>query len=157
MCPCETGVRFRRAYSVVAILAAGVLPFRAVYAQSSADSAMAWHRVGGTAIQNGLASAATGPVQVAWFAPANRTLLVRTQSNRIFETTDFTHWRLNTTDSAPPASEVTPSSSGRVYAAARDNIYRSDDNGKSWFNLTGYNGRSIVGAGFTSVAISTAN
>lgn len=157
MCPCETGVRFRRAYSIVAVLAAGLLPFRAVRAQSSSDSPVAWHRVGGTAIQNGLASPATGPVRSVWFAPGSGALLVRTQSNRIFETTDFAHWRLNTTDSAPPASAITPVSGGRVYAAARDNVFGSDDNGKSWVNLTGYNGRSIIGEGFTSVAVSPAN
>lgn len=157
MCPCETGVRFRRAYGLVAILAAGLLPVRAVYAQASSDSAVAWHRIGGTAIQNGLASAATGPVRSVWFAPGNRALLVRTQSNRIFETTDFAHWRLNTTDSAPPSSAMTPVSRGRVYAAARDNVYGSEDNGKSWVNLTGYNGHSILGEGFTSLAVSPAN
>jgi hypothetical protein len=44
-----------------------------------------------------------------------------------------------------------------VYAAAGDNVYGSDDNGKSWVNLTGYNGRSIVGVGFTALAVSTVN
>jgi uncharacterized protein (TIGR03437 family) len=44
-----------------------------------------------------------------------------------------------------------------VYAAAGDNVYGSDDSGKSWVNLTGYNGRSILGEGFTSLAVSTAN
>jgi len=52
---------------------------------------------------------------------------------------------------------MTPVSGGRVYAAARDNVYGSDDNGRSWINLTGYNGRSILGEGFTSLAVSSAN
>jgi uncharacterized protein (TIGR03437 family) len=52
---------------------------------------------------------------------------------------------------------MTPVSRGRVYAAARDNVYGSEDNGKSWVNLTGYNGHSILGEGFTSLAVSPAN
>ncbi|MES1257726.1 MAG: hypothetical protein ABUS51_04820, partial [Acidobacteriota bacterium] len=33
----------------------------------------------------------------------------------------------------------------------------SEDNGRSWLNLTGFNNRSIVGGGFTSLAVSPVN
>ncbi len=45
----------------------------------------------------------------------------------------------------------------RLYAAGANNIYASDDNGRSWLNLTGYNNRSILGGGFSALAVSPAN
>jgi uncharacterized protein (TIGR03437 family) len=46
---------------------------------------------------------------------------------------------------------------GKLYATGSENVYGSDDNGRTWLNLTGFNGRSIVGDGFTSLAISPAD
>jgi uncharacterized protein (TIGR03437 family) len=123
-----------------------------------------WKRVGGTTIDAGLAGPASGPVLAVWYAGSGR-LLVETSSSRVFETADFVHWRLNT-DAAPPqvvtAANVTTlpeagarvqAAGARLYAAAPSNIYASDDSGRTWINLTGFNNRSIVGDGFTSLAI----
>jgi uncharacterized protein (TIGR03437 family) len=128
-----------------------------------------WKRIAGTTIQENLAGPATGPVKAVWYSAAGNRLLAETASNRVFETTDFQHWRLNTTDSTPSdpvnvAVARTPESGARVqaagtrlYAAGQNNVYASDDNGRSWLNLTGYNNRSILGGGFASLAVSPLN
>jgi uncharacterized protein (TIGR03437 family) len=131
---------------------------------------MAWKKIAGTTVAEGLAGPATGPARAVWYAASGASLLVQTASNRVFETTDFQHWRLNTSDAAPAAeppavSPVPPPEPGatleqggdRIYAAGRDNIYALDDNGRTWLNLTGYNNRSVVGNGFSSLAVSPAN
>jgi uncharacterized protein (TIGR03437 family) len=95
--------------------------------------------------------------------------LVQTASGRIFETTDFQHWRLNTTEAAPsappsPSAATLPepyarldTAAGRLYAMGQTNVYASDDGGRTWLNLTGFNNRSVVGGGFTALAVSPAN
>ena len=127
-------------------------------AQSGVEPAMSWKKIAGTAVAEGLAGPATGPVQTVWYSGAGNLLLAQTASNRVFETSDFQHWRLNTTDAAPPQSGLKLQQGGtRIYAARTDNIYASDDNGRTWLNLTGYNSQSVVGGGFSSLAISPAN
>ena len=37
------------------------------------------------------------------------------------------------------------------------NLYTSEDNGRTWLNLTGFNNRSVIGGGFSALAISPAN
>ena len=119
---------------------------------------MQWKKIAGTAVAEGLAGPATGPVQAVWYSGAGNLLLVQTVSNRVFETSDFQHWRLNTTDAAPPQAGLKLQEGGtRTYAARADNIYASDDNQRTWLNLTGYNSQSVVGGGFSSLAISPAN
>jgi len=123
-----------------------------------------WKRVAGTTIDAGLAGPASGPVIAVWYAGSGR-LLVETSSSRVFETADFLHWRLNT-DATPPhlvtaanvstlpeAGAQVQAAGARLYAAAPGNIYASDDSGRTWINLTGFNNRSIIGDGFTSLAI----
>jgi uncharacterized protein (TIGR03437 family) len=127
-------------------------------AQTGVEPPMSWKKIAGTAVAEGLAGPATGPVQTVWYAGAGNLLLAQTTSNRVFETSDFQHWRLNTTDVAPPQSGLKLQQVGaRIYAARTDNIYASDDNGRSWLNLTGYNSQSVVGGGFSSVAVSPSN
>ncbi len=134
-----------------------------------AQPAVAWKHIAGTTIQENLAGPATGPVRNVWYSPAGNRLLATTAANRVFESADFQHWRLNTTDTAPalffftnvthppePGARV-QAAGPRLYATGANNIYASDDNGRTWLNLTGYNNRSIVGGGFTSLAISPAN
>jgi uncharacterized protein (TIGR03437 family) len=45
---------------------------------------------------------------------------------------------------------------GRIYAAGRQ-LYRSDDGGRSWANLTAFKTESVIGLGQRSVAVSPAN
>ena len=134
---------------------------------------MQWKRVAGTTIDAGLAGAASGPVAAVWYAAGTGRLLVETessQSSRVFETADFIHWRLNTDATAPagnagvanaarfPEAGAKVQAAGtRLYAAGPSNVYASDDSGRTWLNLTGYNNRSIIGDGFTALATAPQN
>jgi uncharacterized protein (TIGR03437 family) len=135
---------------------------------ASGDSTT-WKRVAGTTINDGLAGPASGPVVAIWYAPGTGGLLVQTDSSRIFETTDFARWRLNTGAAAPQparAAAVTSlpeagarvqSAGSRLYATGTANVYASDDNGRTWLNLTGFNNRSVIGGGFTALAVAPGN
>jgi uncharacterized protein (TIGR03437 family) len=130
-----------------------------------------WKRIAGTTINEALAEPASGPVSAAWYAAGSSALLAQTVSGRVFETTDFVHWRLSTTATAPAAgfsNASVPLSlpelgakvqavSGRLYAMGSQNLYTSEDNGRTWLNLTGFNSRSVIGGGFSALAISPAN
>src|SRR5438270_10719051 len=71
-------------------------------------SDLAWRRIAGTTYNAGLAGPATGPISAVWYAPGASGLLAQTASGRIFETSDFVHWRLNTTVAPPRASTAVP-------------------------------------------------
>ena len=132
---------------------------------ASAQVTPEWSSVAGYTVNLGLAGPATGPVQSVWYSPGGKRLLARTESGRVFETADFQHWSLNATDavpppSAPPGAQTLPESgvqfetSGtRRYSVTRDNVYATDD-GRLWVNLTGFNGLSIIGSGFSALAVS---
>ena len=133
-----------------------------------------WSRVAGTTVAVGLASPSGGPVSSVWFADRGQRILVQTQAGRIFETTlsdsaGSGRWRLNSVDRAPeyrpqaaavrlpePEAKLVPAA-GRLYAAGSSNVYSSDDNGRTWLNLTGFNDRSVVGGGFNALAVSPVN
>ena len=111
-----------------------------------------WRHVGNSAIQLALPSAATGPVDRAWYSPDGLSLFAKTASGRVFRTPDFEQWQLVTdgkaTPPAPDGSEAvlqgTPevefklatrspgasvaSAAGRLYGIGGD-VYRSDDGG----------------------------
>ena len=171
MCLRDTSVSFRIVIARNCVAAAGLLAVCVASGQTTSPSSTAWKRVAGTTINEGLAGAASGPVNAVWYAPGGRGLLAQTQSGRIFETDDFVHWRLNITASAPSGANVATVSTvslpedaakiqvaaGRLYAAGASNLYASEDNGQTWLNLTGFNNRSVIGGGFGSLAISPAN
>jgi len=184
MCLHDTSVRFRqvnaasRGRSAGAILLFLLLAATTALAQTHTASlpissgSATWKRIAGTTIDAGLAGAASGPVSAVWYAAGTGRLLVQTsssRSSRVFETADFVHWRLNTDATAPatgsaanvatlPESGAKVQSAGtRLYAAAPSNIYASDDSGRTWLNLTGYNGRSVIGDGFTGLAVAPGN
>lgn len=130
-----------------------------------------WRRVGNPAIDMGLASPATGPVNNVWYSPDGARLFARTRAGQVLATDDFESWSpvaqvAETADALPPAVDrlpesgvklaVSPNAPGRVYAAG-SHLYRSDDGGRSWSNLTIFHNQSIIGMPLHSVAVSPAD
>lgn len=123
-----------------------------------------WRTVGTTAIELMLASPATGPVDAVWFSADGSTLYARTSGGATFETADFEKWRPSeadrTTEPEPAPAERMPEPEARVLSApgARlyalgSHLYRSDDGGRSWLDLTGYGSLSVIGEGAGDLAI----
>src|ERR1700729_4143270 len=92
------------------------------------QTALNWKRVGGTRINRGLAGPATGPVQSLWYGPGGTSLLAQTASGRVFETGDFEHWKLSSSGAAPAQ---TTASGTRTYLASPDNVFASEDEGRT--------------------------
>jgi uncharacterized protein (TIGR03437 family) len=142
-------------------MAATVLTAVGLFAQNTD-----WRRVGNTAIDRSLAGLATGPVNRVWFSGAG-TLLARTGSGQIFATTDFETWRASSAavppDQGAPPSVTVPEPNAKIRGgsttlyALGTYVYRSDDGGASWENLTAYRGQSILGAGLADLAVSPAD
>jgi uncharacterized protein (TIGR03437 family) len=142
-----------------------------VLAQSAASPAeVTWKRIGGTTVNRSLAGPASGLVTALWYNAQGSGLVVETASGRVLDTTDFQRWRVNASavrrlatfaiSSVPVSPEPgarIQAAGPRLYATAPENIYASDDEGRTWLNLTGFNGRSIIGDGFTALAVSPAD
>ena len=128
-----------------------------------------WRHIGNSAIELGLPSLATGAVDRVWYSDDGSVLYARTASGRIYQTTDFEQWRpISDASMTPPAVAAAlattlpepgiklggqAQSSLRIYAAG-SNVYRSDDAGATWLNLTAYKGSSILGDGLADAAAS---
>jgi uncharacterized protein (TIGR03437 family) len=140
-------------------------------AQSAPTAGIGWRHVGNAAMELALPSLATGPVDRVWYSPDGARLYAKTASGRAFVTADFEKWELVTDPkTSPPAEENPPAqtipepalklasgaSPERLYGLGH-NVYRSDDGGASWANLTAFKGVCLLGAGLTSVAASPAD
>jgi uncharacterized protein (TIGR03437 family) len=140
-------------------------------AVSAVGQAPDWRRVGNAAIDLQLAGLATGPVDRVWYSPTGDRIWIQTSLGKSFETTDFDQWVAAPADTqAPPvpggrsitlpepnAQVRNPAGpSPRVYAFGRF-VYRSDDSGKNWENLTAFQGLSIVGDNLQDLAVSPSN
>jgi uncharacterized protein (TIGR03437 family) len=125
-----------------------------------------WRRVGTSTVDLQLASPATGPVEKVWFSAGGGTLYARTRNGRIFETSDYEVWLPSQAPREPAAAAapvvfrtpesgatLVPGNFGRVYAAGRQ-LYRSEDGGRTWANLTAFKTESVIGTGQRSVAVS---
>ena len=127
-----------------------------------------WRRVGNPAMELGLASPATGSVEAVWYSPDGARLFARTNAGRVFETTDFENWTPAQGSSDPlgqpapgvdrlpePGAKLTLAAAapGRIFALGTQ-LYRSDDGGRSWWNLTAFHNQSIIGPNQRGVAVS---
>jgi uncharacterized protein (TIGR03437 family) len=140
----------------------------ATAALAAAQSAPDWRRVGGSAVEMSLAAPATGPVRDVWFSPAGGALLARTASGNVFQTQDFENWTpaepgTEAPRAIPAAAARIPETGATVIQALRNpartyslgrQLYRSDDGGHTWQNLTAYRTDSVIGTGQHSLAIS---
>jgi uncharacterized protein (TIGR03437 family) len=129
-----------------------------------------WRRIGNTALDLSLAGVATGSVERVWYSPDGSRLFARTGTGRVFATSDFETWTEAGATEAPASVDLLafrlPEASSRVrgevapgarlYAFGRF-VYRSDDAGTSWSNLTGFKNSSLIGEGLSDLAISPKN
>jgi len=154
-----------------------LIAWSAAFAQVGSTSAPLaqrpeWRKVGNLAMQRMLAAPASGPVAEVWFSPDASSLYARSASGAIFGTVDFENW---TRLAQPPAGSgptaapdavrlpepgaavrVHPSDARTLFALG-EHLYRSDDGGRTWINLTSFNHQSIVGPNQHDMAISPAN
>ncbi|HTM51265.1 MAG TPA: hypothetical protein VL285_21365 [Bryobacteraceae bacterium] len=113
-----------------------------------------------------LASPATGPVARVWFSADGGRLYALTASGRTFESADLETWSPSANPPQPPGppaagsglspvpgARLYPQDSRRAYALAA-HLYRSDDAGRSWTNLTAFGDASVIGAGQRDLAVS---
>ncbi len=166
--------------ATVRIAIATVLGFSVLHAQPSLQSAIQpangqsaslqrdWHRVGNSAIDEGLAGLATGPVNRVWYAPSGA-LFIQTASGRIFRNNDFENWQPALGVPAPPLSAIVtrlPEPAAQVRPALgapataysfATFVYRSDDGGANWSNLTAFRNTSIIGGDLRDLAVSPSN
>lgn len=123
-----------------------------------------WRRLGGVTVEAGLASPASGPIDRVWFSADGNRLFARTLSGRVYTSADLETWKAATAeppeDPAPAATPRLPTGAlaarlirGRLYARGR-NLFRSDDGGRAWTNLTDSGGHSVVGGEIRDVAVS---
>ncbi len=126
-----------------------------------------WRKVGSSAVELLLASPATGPVENVWFSGDGGVLYARTRNGVVFETADYEIWQPSASVVEPatltpppqvyrnpePGSRVVGGSFGRVYALGRQ-LFRSEDGGRTWQNLSAFKTDSVIGFGQHSVAIS---
>jgi uncharacterized protein (TIGR03437 family) len=126
-----------------------------------------WRRVGNSTMDLALASPATGPVSRVWFSPDGSRLYALTPEGRVFESADLETWSASTNPAAPPATGSSavrppmpgarlyphPQDSQRVFALAAQ-LYRSDNAGASWTNLTAFGNASVIGSGQHDLAVS---
>ncbi len=159
-------------------LAAGLLACLVVvsaYAQSQPSAARSirpdWRRIGDFSFDAGLASPASGQVDRVWFSEDGLQLYARAPDGSVFVTGDFETWRATPAGlgaAAPDPLPVWPASAlpelnsqvrpgrlsrARLYAFSRK-VYRSDDGGAHWVDLTSYRGQSIIGEGVLDLAVS---
>ncbi len=152
---CQTGV--------LAVFAAGML-----WGQTAPDPApQQWRQIGNDALDLALAAPATGAVDAVWYAADGSRLFARTHSGSVFQTIDFEKWSPAVSPPAPPAETpvnvtrvpaanvrlIGTAASPRVFALGQ-HVFRSDDDGVSWMNLTSYRNQSVIGPGHHGLAVS---
>lgn len=126
-----------------------------------------WRRVGGSSVELMLAAPATGPMDRVWFSPDGSTLYARTAAGKVYQTANYETWfpagevpappRMNPGQSArlPEAGATVvaaPYNRSTIYSLGRQ-LFRSEDEGRSWTNLTSFKSNAVVGAGQRSVAV----
>ena len=145
------------------------LIFSALFASfASAQTGTAqWRKLGGSAVETGLAGAAGGIVPQVWFSEDGAQLFARTVRGVAFVTADFESWTVAPVDAArrelplqrapvtlpEAAMNVREGGGGRLYAFGL-HVYASEDEGRAWINLTAFNGRSVIGDGQRDLAVS---
>jgi uncharacterized protein (TIGR03437 family) len=162
-----------RSYTGVAFGIAGLLLAlsQLVLSQDLTRENRLWRRVGNSSILLNLPSPASGSVSAVWFS-SDQQIYARLPDGALWTTTDFETWR--------PVGEAAPrfvqrsveapshpdSSIAVIRAAARDDrilyaggsqVWRSEDGGRHWRNLTGLRSGSLLGGAVADLAVDPAD
>jgi uncharacterized protein (TIGR03437 family) len=133
-----------------------------------------WRHIGNFVLDQALAGAASGPCKRVWYG-AGVGLYVQTGSGRVYQTSDLENWQASSVP-VPPAginavvgslpepgaqTRALPGDRSRVYAFG-EYVYRSEDGGAHWENMTLYRGASpegtsLIGDGVADLAIAPGN
>ncbi len=133
-----------------------------------------WRHIGNLVLDQGLAGAASGPCKRVWYGP-DGILYVQTgdadHGSRVYQTTDLEDWQASSARVPPAATNATvgnlpepgartrafPGDGSRVYAFG-EYVYRSEDGGAHWENVTVYRGgTSLIGGAVADLAIAPGN
>src|SRR5579862_499608 len=165
----------RRKATIRLLVALLAVSAGACFSVANAQALPDWRHIGNAAIDLDLAGLATGPVARCWFLADGSRLRIQTAAGKVFETSDLETWHADpptTTIPAVPAGQAArlpepgaqvrnaPSQTSRVYAFGTY-VYRSDDGGGHWANLTGVISglvaQSLVGDSLQDLAVSPSN
>jgi uncharacterized protein (TIGR03437 family) len=155
----------RTVYLRATVLIAAVALGAPLTAQTS--SLLDWRRVGGTAVDLSLASLAGGPIDRVWYSADGSRLYARTPAGRVWQTDDFETWKPGPQGVDVPELSASvrtiagdavlershPLRSARTFAAGAF-VFRSDDGGLNWSNVSAVGARSILGGRMTDLALS---
>ena len=155
-----------RVVRTLATILLGIVLSRTSFGQTLVPD---WRRIGNSAIEVSLAALGSGPVERVWFSADGGKLYARTASGRAFVTEDRETWqparditpavvqpaRLSRRSVSPEtgAKIVSAGGTGLAYAVGRA-VYRTEDGGANWANLTEFKGASILGSDLRDIAVS---
>lgn len=123
-----------------------------------------WRRMGTAAMDLHLSGLATGPVAGVGWSADGETLLARTVDGRWLGTADGENWTAAAAGPAEGATAVVdrlPEERARVVAGGRpgwayaygEHVWRTEDNGRSWRNLTQWKQTSLLGGPVSEAAV----
>lgn len=151
-----------RILTLAAVALAAIEP-----AAANPAGAIHWKRLGGSGVAAGFAGEAGSPAAAAWFSPDGGQLFATLQGGRHWASDDLgVTWKpaepnlveaAAATDAASGAWEPSvvrnPFRAGVAYALG-EHLFRSDDGGGEWTNLTSVGGASLIGRWQAALAVS---
>lgn len=134
---------------------------------TAGDSLAQWRRLGNAALDLQLSGLATGPMDRVQFRSSDGRLFARAGAGQWYSTADYEAWTLEREapvfealpppipDRLPEPGAIVRATSARgILYAARQHVWRTEDGGRSWANLTQWRQTSLLGAAVADLAVS---